>query len=240
MEVGKELPEGVGGSGVEVGYTVGVTPKGGEGDVTLEGESVRSAVEVGEKEEDTDTLDERPPLLVFEGDPEGLLEAEGEGLSLELAVSITVPVPGIIPEGEENTEGVLTLEMDPSPDLDCTPPVGVGGASEGVKDEVGVPTDVLEAVEQTVLAPPGEKEGTTDMDTVTEVVEEWEKEGEALGGIVEEGSVEVDREVINEPDPIKLALPALDSVPPPTPPHEPVLSGRVGEGVEERVPPPKP
>lgn len=240
MGVRKELPEGVGGSGVEVGNTVGVTPKGGEGDVTLEGESVRSAVEVGEKEGDAETLDERPPLLVFEGDPEGLLEAEGERLSFKLAVSVTVPVPGKIPEGEAGTEGVATLEMDPTPDLVCIPPVGVGGASEGVKNEVGVPTDVLEAVEQAVLAPPGEKDGTTVMEAVTEAVEEWEKEGEAEGGIVEEGCVEEDMEVINEPDPKKLALPALESVPTPTPPHEPVLRGRVGEGVAERVPPPRP
>ena len=180
---------------------------------------------------------------MLEADLEGLFEAKGEGLSLRLAVSITVPVPGKsrTPEGEDCTEGVLAFDSDSAPDLDCTPPVEVGGASDGVKYGEGVPTSVLEAVEQAVFPPSGEKDGATVMDTVTEIVEEWEKEGEALGGSVTEGIVEVEREVITEADPRKLALPAFESVPTPTtPPHDPVLSGMDKEGVDERVPSPKP
>ena len=83
-------------------------------------------------------------------------------------------------------EGVLALDKDAAPDPDCTPPVGVG-TSETVTEAEGVPpsTKELEAREDTV--PSGEWDAITDKDTVTEVVEEREKEGEALESCVAEG-----------------------------------------------------
>ena len=90
----------------------------------------------------------------------------------------------------EATEGDLTLDKEAAPDTDCISPVGLG-TSERVKETEGVlPPNELEANED--MLPSGERDANADKDTVAEVVEEREKEGEALGSWLAEGWVEVD------------------------------------------------